>query len=235
MATTISIAERLGAVRAEIGTACERAGRDPDEVTVVGVTKTHPVAVVKEALAAGLVDLGENRAQELLPKAEAAEAMGLEPRWHFVGHLQRNKVRQVLPRIAALHSLDSARLAEAVERRAALLDGSPTMPSRALPCYLEINVAGEASKEGVDPAQLPELLRALQSYPRIEVAGLMTVAPLVDDAQEARPVFRRLRELAAAHGLRGLSMGMTGDYAVAVEEGATVVRLGRVLFGARRS
>ena len=237
MTTTTSIAERLASVRAEIAAACERAGRDPAAVTVVGVTKTHPVTVVDEALAAGLVDLGENRAQELLPKAEAAEGMGLAPRWHFVGHLQRNKVRQLLPRIAVLHSLDSARLAEEIERRGELrgdASGAP-VPAQALPCYLELNVAAEPSKDGIAPAQLPELLRALEAYRHIEVAGLMTVAPFVDDAEQVRPVFRRLRELAEAHGLVGLSMGMTGDYLVAIEEGATVVRLGRVLFGERRT
>ena len=237
MTTTTSIAERLAGVRAEIAAACERAGRDPADVTVVGITKTHPLTVVAAALAAGLVDLGENRAQELLPKAEAAEGMGLAPRWHFVGHLQRNKVRQVLPRIAALHSLDSARLAEEIERRGELLGGASgaPVPAQALPCYLELNVAAEASKDGIAPAQLPGLLRALEAYRHVEVAGLMTVAPFVDDAEQVRPVFRRLRELAEAHGLEGLSMGMTGDYLVAIEEGATVVRLGRVLFGARRT
>ena len=151
--------------------------------------------------------------------------MGLAPRWHFVGHLQRNKVRQVLPQIVALHSLDSLRLAGEIDRRA----------SDVLPCYLEINVGGEASKEGADPAQLPELLQGLSSHPQIEVVGLMTVAPFVDDPELVRPVFRRLRELAEAHGLAGLSMGMTGDYRVAVEEGASAVRLGRVLFGERHA
>ena len=225
MATTTSIAGRLEAVRAEIAAACERADRDRGGVQIVGVTKTHPLEVVAEALEAGLEDFGENRAQELLPKAEAAAAMGLAPRWHFVGHLQRNKVRQLLPQIVALHSLDSLRLAGEIERRA----------SELLPCYLEINVGGEASKEGADPAQLPELLRGLSSHPHVEVVGLMTVAPFVDDPELVRPVFRRLRELAEAHGLAGLSMGMTGDYHVAVEEGASVVRLGRVLFGERRA
>ena len=235
-ATATSIASSLAAVRANVEAACERAGRDPAEVTIVGVTKTHPPALVEEALAAGLADLGENRAQELLPKAEAAEARGLAPRWHFIGRLQRNKVRGVLPHIAALHSLGSVRLADEIERRAARLEADSGASARGpLPCYLEVNVAGEASKDGVAPEQLPELLRETASRRHIAVAGLMTVAPFVDDPEQVRPVFRQLRELALAHGLEGLSMGMTDDYVVAVEEGATVVRLGRVLFGARRS
>ncbi|MYA20974.1 MAG: YggS family pyridoxal phosphate-dependent enzyme [Chloroflexi bacterium] len=234
-AAATSIAANLAAVRARIAEACERAGRDPAEVTIVGVTKTHPPSLVEEALAAGLTDIGENRAQELLPKAEALEARGLAPRWHFIGRLQRNKVRGVLPHIAALHSLDSARLAGEIERRADRLEGDGAAARDPLPCYLEVNVAGEASKDGIAPEQLPELLHEASKRRHIAVAGVMTVAPLVDDPEQVRPVFRQLRELAHAHGLEGLSMGMTDDYAVAVEEGSTVVRLGRVIFGARRS
>ncbi len=234
--TATSIAANLAAVRERIAAACERAGRDPAEVTVVGVSKTHPPEVVEEALAAGLSDIGENRAQELLPKAEALEASGLAPRWHFIGRLQRNKVRGVLPRIAALHSLGSVRLADEIERRAERLEAGGGAGAREpLPCYLEVNVGGEASKDGIAPEELPALLRETAKRRHIAVAGLMTVAPLVDDPEQVRPVFRQLRELARAHGLEGLSMGMTDDYVVAVEEGATVVRLGRVIFGARRS
>ena len=221
VATTI--AQRLLAARAEIAAACERADRDPASVTLIGVTKTHGVDVVETALAAGLSDLGENRAQELVPKASEAAASGLQPRWHFIGHLQRNKVRDVLPHIAALHSLDSERLMQAVATRAA----AP------VPCYIEVNVSGEETKDGIAPAALAALLRAATQHPRIEIAGLMTIAPLTDDAEPARPVFRALREVAQAHGLTGLSMGMTNDYAVAIEEGATVVRVGRAIFGER--
>ena len=227
MTTTATVAERLAAVRAEVERACERAGRDPAAVTLVGVTKTQPLEAVREALAAGLPDLGENRAQELVPKARAAAEGGLAPRWHFIGHLQRNKARDVLPHIVALHSLDSARLLDRLAREVDRLAASP------LRCYLEINVSGEASKTGAAPEALPELLAAAQATPQVEVAGLMTVAPLVDDPQRVRPLFRRLRELAGAHGLEGLSMGMTDDYAVAIEEGATVVRIGRAIFGPR--
>lgn len=231
--TTATIATRLEAVRERIAAACERAGRDPAEVTLVGVTKTHPVEAVEEALAAGQVDLGENRAQEFVPKAEQAADMDLDPRWHFIGGLQRNKVRQVLPHLAVLHSLDSVRLANEIERRAE--QGRSPNPDVPLPCYLEVNVGGEASKQGVEAAGLGELLRGVADLRHVEVCGLMTVAPQVDDPEQVRPVFRELRELARAHGLAELSMGMTEDYEVAIEEGATVVRLGRVIFGPRRT
>ncbi len=224
MTVATTIVERLAAVRAEIERACERAGRDPASVTLVAVTKTHPLEIVREAVEAGLTDLGENRAQEFVPKAEAAAGAGLAPRWHFIGHLQRNKVRQVAPHIDVLHSVDSERLVAEIERRAA----------RPLPCYIEVNVAGEASKQGVAPEELPALLASAAAASNVEVAGLMTIAPLVDEPEEVRPVFRRLRELAHAHGLDGLSMGMTDDYAVAIEEGATIVRVGRAIFGDRR-
>lgn len=230
--TAATVATRLEAVRERIAAACERVGRDPAGITIVGVTKTHPVEAVEEALAAGQADLGENRAQELVPKAGEAAGMGLAPRWHFIGGLQRNKVRQVLPHIAVLHSLDSVRLAAEIEKRAE----QGRMPERGAPlrCYLEVNVGGEASKEGVEPSAVGELLRGVAGFRHIGVVGLMTVAPQVDDAEQVRPVFRELRELAVAHGLDGLSMGMTEDYEVAIEEGATVVRLGRVIFGPRR-
>lgn len=227
--TATSIAERLSAVQARIAQACERAGRDPASVTLVGVSKTHPVGAVVEAVAAGLLDLGENRSQELVPKAEGAAALGVGVRWHFIGHLQRNKVREVAPHIAALHSLDSERLATDLERQLAALG-----PAAPLPCYLEVNVAGEPSKQGVPPEAVPALLAHARTCAHLEVVGLMTVAPEAHDAESVRPVFRRLRALAAEHGLIGLSMGMSGDYLVAIEEGATMVRVGTAIFGPRR-
>ena len=230
MTVSVSIAERLAVVRANVAAACERAGRDPSEVTIVGVTKTHPIEVVAEALDAGLEDIGENRAQEFVPKAEAAATLGLRPRWHFIGHLQRNKVRQVLPHTAVLHSLDSVRLAQEIDRRAGESNRRAEAP---LACYVETNVAGEETKTGIAPDGLDELLREVARCSNVVVAGLMTVAPQVPDPEQVRPVFRELRELAAAHGLSGLSMGMTEDYAVAIEEGATLVRIGRAIFGPR--
>lgn len=233
--TALDVAANLVAVRARIAEACGRAGRDPASVTLVAVSKGHPLALVRAALEAGCADLGENRAQELLPKAVDAASMGLalpsrrpQLRWHFIGHLQRNKVRDVLPHIAALHSLDSAGLLKELGRRAGGLDAAAP-----LPCYLEVNVAGEAQKQGVTPEALPGLLRAAQACEAIEVRGLMTVAPHLGDPERVRPVFHALRALAQAYGLDGLSMGMTEDYTVAIEEGATVVRVGRAIFGAR--
>lgn len=221
-----AIAVNVDAVRARIAEACERAGRDPSEVTLVAVSKGHPAALIRAAVEAGCVDFGENRAQELLPKA--IEAAPSQPRWHFIGHLQRNKVRDVLPHIGALHSLDSEGLVQEITRRGEAL-GAATP----LPCYLEVNVAGEAQKQGISPHALPDLLRAARACEVIQVRGLMTVAPHHGDPEAVRPVFRALRELAHAHGLAGLSMGMTEDYSVAIEEGATVVRVGRAIFGAR--
>jgi len=225
-----TLAANLAAVRARVAAACARAGRDPAEVTIVGVSKTQPHGAVAAALAAGLPDLGENRAQELVPKALAAAAAGLHPRWHFIGHLQRNKVREVLPHIAVLHSLDSARLAEELQRS---LDRARA--SDPLPCYLEVNIGGEVSKQGIAPQELSTLLAAVAGLERLQVVGLMMVAPQAPEPEQLRPAFRDLRTLAEAHGLAGLSMGMTEDYPVAIEEGATVVRIGRAIFGERRS
>ncbi len=225
--TAEAITARIAAVRGRIERACARADRDPAAVRLVAVSKGHDVAALAVAAAAGLADFGENRAQELLPKASEAARTGLDARWHFIGHLQTNKVRDVLPHLAALHSLDSAHLVAAVGREAARgpAAGGP------LPCYLEVNVAGEAQKHGVSPRDLDALLAAARAEPAVRVEGLMTVAPRTDDPEQVRPVFAALRELAAAHGLAGLSMGMTDDFEVAIEEGATVVRVGRAIFG----
>lgn len=222
-----TVASRIVGIRASIAQACERAGRDPEDVTLIGVTKTFTVESVADAMAAGLADFGENRAQELLPKVEEAAERGLKPRWHFIGHLQRNKVRDVLPHIATLHSLDSERLAAEIEDEGAHRAAGP------LPCYVEVNVSGEESKQGIAPEAVAGLLAKAAACAHIEVIGLMTVAPQSSNSEDVRPVFRRLRELAEAHGLTGLSMGMSEDYLVAVEEGATAVRVGRALFGPR--
>ncbi len=233
MTATTTIAQRIAEVRAVIARACERAGRDPSEVLLVGASKTQPASAIRDAIAAGLADFGENRADELEAQVEAARVAGIQPNWHFIGHLQRNKVREVVPAISALHSLDSTALIAEIERRREALDAAgATLP---LPCYLEVNVAGEAQKQGIAPADVPALLAAAEASPVVTVVGLMTVAPLVPDPEQVRPVFRALRELAQAHGLKGLSMGMTDDYPVAIEEGATLVRVGRAIFGERRS
>ena len=222
-----SIAERLAAVRAEIAQICEHADRDPAEVRLVAVSKTQPTEAIREALAAGQVDFGENRVQEGLVKLDELDDLGDSgARVHLIGHLQRNKAR-FAGRFASLQSVDSVRLAEAVARH---LDA----PLEAL---LEVNVAGEASKQGFAPDELAEALPRIAALPHLQVKGLMTIAPLVADPEAVRPVFRRLRELAGEFGadleLRELSMGMSNDYAVAIEEGATIVRIGRAVFGER--
>ena len=226
---TSTIAERLEAIRAEIAQICERADRDPGEVRLIAVSKTQPSETIRAALAAGQIEFGENRVQEGLAKLD--ELAGSEARIHLIGHLQRNKAR-FAGRFASVQSIDSVRLAEAVARQ---LDAPPsTPPNLPLDALLEVNVAGEASKQGFDPAELESAFAQIAALPQLRVRGLMTIAPLVADAEQARPVFRRLRELRDALGLPELSMGMSNDYAVAIEEGATIVRIGRAVFGERK-
>jgi pyridoxal phosphate enzyme (YggS family) len=229
------IAERAAHVRERIAQACARSGRSPEEVTLIAVTKTFPVEVVRAAVAAGLRDFGENRVQELVEKAEAVpgEGAGGGVRWHLIGHLQRNKARDAVRDADLFHALDSLRLAEALERRA-------EAAGRVLPCLVQVNVSAEDTKEGVAPAEAHAFLDALAPFGHLRIEGLMTLAAPVETAAEleavVRPQFQRLRRLAETYpggGLRVLSMGMSGDYAVAVEEGATHVRVGSALFGAR--
>jgi len=219
------IAENLRRVRERIDAACQRAGRSLEEVTVVGVSKGFPVDAVVAAYAAGLADMGENRVQEAAAKVAAAAAQGARLRWHLVGHLQRNKVKTSLGLFDIIHSVDSLRLAEAVGREA-----GARAPVSVL---LEVNVAGEESKFGLAPDEVAVVLARARALPNLDVLGLMTVAPLAADAEEVRPVFRRLRELGKSLELRHLSMGMSDDFEVAVEEGATLVRIGRAIFGPR--
>ena len=219
----MSVAEQLTRVRERMAAACRRAGRSPDEVTLVGVSKGMPAQAVAEAHAAGLQDVGENRVQEAADKIEALAAQGVRPRWHLVGHLQTNKAKTVTGLFAILHSVDSVRLAQALSRRA----------REPLPILLEVNVAQEASKFGFTPQEVASALRSIVDLPNLDVRGLMTIAPQTDQPESVRPVFQRLRELRDELGLRELSMGMTNDFEVAIEEGATMVRVGRAIFGER--
>lgn len=241
-----TVAERVAAVRAEIARACERAGRSVDEVTLVAVSKTHAPPLIVEAIRAGVRDLGENRPEEAAPKMQAVAALTPEPVcWHMIGHVQSRKARLVTRGYTLLHSLDSVRLAE---RLARYLDAQ----GQTLDVLLQMNVSGEATKEGFDayqwnkrPTQRATLWRdveAILALPALRVRGLMTMAPLTDDPEMARPVFAALRDLRDA--LRedfpgadwsALSMGMTDDYPVAIEEGATLVRIGRAIFGERHT
>jgi pyridoxal phosphate enzyme (YggS family) len=217
------IAARLAHVRSRIASACERAERDPAGVTLVAVTKTHAPALIVEAYAAGQRDFGENRVQEAGRKIDELRASGIAPVWHLLGHLQSNKVGAALRLFDILHGVDSARIAAAINARS----------QRPVRVFLEVNVAGEATKQGVRPDEAPGVAEAIGRLPNVELIGLMTVAPMVDDPEDVRPVFRTLRELRDAIGLRELSMGMTDDFEVAIEEGATFVRVGRAIFGPR--
>jgi hypothetical protein len=237
-----TLAQRIARVRERIAAAARRAGRDPDSVRLIAVSKTHPASLIRQAIAAGISDLGENRIQEATPKIEALRDTAA--RWHLIGHVQRNKARAAAQHFAMLHTLDSLRLAETLERQAATHAPAP------LPVLLQVNVSGEASKEGFalpggadNTAQWPDFAAAVErilALPHLRVSGLMTVAPLLPDPAAARPVFRCLRQLQAtlAHQFpsadwQRLSMGMTDDFEIAIEEGATDVRIGRALFGAR--
>ncbi len=217
------IARNLQQVRERIAAACDRAGRTPDDVTVIAISKGFPAAFVEDAVRAGVADIGENRVQEAQSKFEELSGRGVNPRWHLVGHLQTNKVRTVLALFDIIHSVDSLRLAQVIDRQA----------TTTVPVLIEVNVAGEATKYGFAPGEVAAAREKIASLPRLEVEGLMTVAPMVSDPQDVRSVFRRLRELRDALGLRHLSMGMTDDFEVAVEEGATMVRIGRAIFGPR--
>jgi pyridoxal phosphate enzyme (YggS family) len=218
-----AIAANVADVRARIAAAAGRAGRDPASVRLIAVTKTFPVEVCAAVVAAGVGDLGENRVQEGVPKVEALAAAGLHPTWHLIGHLQTNKVNAALAAFTVIHSVDSLHLATAISRRA----------SRPVTALIEVNVAAEASKFGFSLADVPGAYKQIAALPNIAVCGLMTVAPQTDDPETVRPVFRQLREMARSLGLPELSMGMTDDFEVAVEEGATMVRVGRALFGPR--
>lgn len=227
---TGTVAQNVAAVRARIDAAARRAGRSPDRVRIVAVSKGFPPEKVLEAVAAGITDIGENRLQEALPKVTWLKERGVNVTWHFVGHLQTNKVKGVLTHFDVIHSVDSLRLAREISRRA----------TRPVPVLLQVNVAAEPTKGGfiLEPV-LPDrdlfwpAWDEIRALPNLEVRGLMTIAPQVADPEQVRPVFRRLRELAEGLGLPELSMGMTEDYEVAVEEGATMVRLGRAIFGER--
>lgn len=197
-------------------------------VRIVAVTKTHGPEAVRAAAAAGLTDIGENRVQEALEKQAALDDLPVV--WHLVGTLQRNKARHVVGRFALIHSVDRPELAAELDRRAG--------PDRRQAILVQVNCSDEPQKGGVEPDALPALLEALRSFGRLDVRGLMTMSALTDDEAEQRRAFRRLRELREGaeregHRLPELSMGMSGDYPVAVEEGATMIRLGTVLFGER--
>ncbi len=218
-------------IRQRIAAACGRAGRDPSTVTILAATKSQPPARVREAVDVGLSLFGENRVQEA--KAKIGQCPG-RLRWHMIGHLQSNKCRDAVYLFEMIQSVDSLHLAQAISDCADKF-------AKTMPVLLEVNIAGESSKFGYRPEVLLAELGRINSLPKIEVHGLMTVAPWAPDVEKARPVFRRLRELkqecenALGAPLPHLSMGMSGDFELAIEEGATIIRVGSALFGPRRA
>lgn len=228
----MSIADRLTEVRARIDRAARSAGRDPASVTLVAVSKTFPVAAVRQAYEAGQRDFGENRVQEALQKIGATS--DLDIRWHLLGHLQTNKARKAAPAFAMIQSVDSVELLQKLDAAAAEAGHTPDL-------LIQVDLAGEATKFGVPPADVPRLLEAAAVCGAARVVGLMTLPPLPERSEDARPWFRQLRDLrdgwlasgVPAAMLRQLSMGMSGDFEVAVAEGATLVRVGTAIFGER--
>lgn len=221
-----TIASRLAGVRARLADACARAGRPAESVTLLAVSKTKPESAIREAYAAGQRDFGENYVQELTAKAAAlSDLPGL--RWHVIGPLQRNKVKQVVPVASLVHTVDRPQLAEEIDRRAAAA-------GRVVPVLIEVNAGGEASKAGCAPSEAAALAAAVRGLPHLELRGLMTIPPDTEDREQARPYFKALRALRDALGdLPELSMGMSHDFEIAVEEGATIVRVGTAIFGSR--
>ena len=227
----MNLSENLNAIRSRIAAACERAGRAADSVTLVAVTKTHPAELISEAAKLGLRVFGENKVQEA--KAKIPQCPG-HLRWHMIGHLQSNKCRDAVALFEMIESVDSLPLAEELSKRA-------DQASKTMAILLEINLAGEATKFGYRPEKLLAELAQINSLARLEVHGLMTVPPWAPNPERVRPVFRELRELKKkcedliGAPLPHLSMGMSGDFEVAIEEGATIVRIGTALFGERSS
>ncbi len=224
----MTLPENLANVRTSIGAAARRAGRSPDDVTLVAVTKTWPADVVLEAIGAGATDLGENRAQEF---KEKVTILGDRARWHFIGHLQTNKVRSVVGSCALIHSVDRLGLAESIARRAATAGSDQDV-------LIEVNVAGDPNKHGVEPARAVALALEIEKLEGLGVRGLMTMPPYPEDSEQSRPHYKELAALSAQltaelPGAVSLSMGMSRDFEVAIEEGATIVRVGTAIFGSR--
>lgn len=225
------LAENLQQVNANIEKACAAVGRAPSEITLVAVSKTKPVSMLQEAYDAGARVFGENKVQEIMDKYDQLPS---DIQWHMIGHLQRNKVKYIIDKVAMIHSVDSLRLAQTIEQEAAKKD-------LVMPILLEVNVAEEDTKFGLKVEEVLPLLEQISSFSHIQVKGLMTIAPFVENPEENREVFRTLKKLSVDISAKNinnvtmsvLSMGMTGDYQVAVQEGATMVRVGTGIFGER--
>lgn len=225
------IQENIRDVKEKIKAACERSGRNPDEVTLIAVSKTKPVSMLKEAYDAGCRDFGENKVQELVEKWEQ---MPKDIRWHMIGHLQRNKVKYIVDKVYLIHSVDSLKLAQEISKEA-------VKKGITVNILIEVNVAEEESKFGITCSEVPSLIKEIAKLPGIVIKGLMTIAPYVENAEENRQYFEKLWQIYVDTiyknidnvYMENLSMGMTGDYEVAVTEGATYVRVGTGIFGER--
>jgi pyridoxal phosphate enzyme (YggS family) len=228
-----SLRARWQEVRGRIGAAALKNNRQPEQLTLVAVSKTHPAEIVSAAIAVGMTDLGENRVQEA--EGKIPEVGRHAARWHLIGHLQSNKARRAVELFDVIHSLDSVALAQRLERMCVEL-GRPE-----LPVLIQVDLGREVTKSGADDLELPKIVDAVKACEHLRLTGLMTLPPYFDDAEQVRPFFRRLRELRnelASQGAFGdaggdLSMGMTHDYEIAIEEGATIVRIGTAIFGER--
>jgi PLP dependent protein len=227
------LAVRLADVRARLAAAAEKSGRKPDEVRLIAISKTHPTPVVKQAIDLGAADLGENRVQEA--EGKITEIGHEQVRWHLVGHLQANKARRAVNLFDVIHSLDSVDLARRLDRHCV------EAARESLPVLIQVDLGHEETKSGIDESGLTHLVESLGPLMRLKLIGLMTLPPFFDDPEQSRPFFRRLRELRDELNQRGafgdrtgeLSMGMTHDFEVAIEEGATMVRIGTAIFGER--
>ena len=227
-----TIADRLAGVRGRVAAAARTAGRDPSSIRLVAVSKTFPIEAIREAYAAGQRDFGENRVQEALQKI--ASGADLEIRWHLLGHLQTNKARKAAPSFATIHSVDSVELLQKIDAAAAEAGRQPEL-------LIQVDLAGEATKFGVPPEEVPRLFDAAAGCRAARVTGVMTLPPVPESPEDARPWFKRLRDLrdrwlaakVPASMLTRLSMGMSADFEVAIQEGSTMVRVGTAIFGSR--
>ena len=225
----MDIGDNIRVVRKRIRNAATRSRRSPEDVTVIAVTKTHPAEIVDEAIGLGIEHIGENRVQEALAKHGDVKQRAV---WHMIGHLQRNKVKQVLTIFDIIHSVDSVRLATEIDNRA----------DRTIDVFVEVNIGGEEAKSGVHPDKVIPFLKELRSFDNLRCRGLMAIPPIQAESEDARPYFQELsgiqrdvnRQSIFEYPLQDLSMGMTDDFEIAIEEGATIVRIGRAIFGARK-
>lgn len=216
--------QSLTAVQNRIADAAKRAGRKPSDITLVAVTKTHSPEEINEAIACGVTDIGENKVQEILSKYDAVTT-GV--RWHLIGHLQTNKVKSVVDKVCMIHSVDSLHLAEEIDKRCKAI-------GKTMDILIQVNAAGEEQKSGVSPKEVLPLYNEVSKFENLKVRGLMQIAPETDNPESIRKYFKEVKEIYdSIPGLDVLSMGMSGDYEIAIEEGATMVRIGTAIFGER--